>query len=74
MGALFTRTFTLPALHEVWSDLLGSGASDGVLSAGVLRFRSQAEARINALHDQLHAGTYQPLPLTVVEVPKNGPA
>lgn len=70
MGDLFTRTFTLNALREAWDGVLSADLSDGTLSAGVTRFRDDADTRLTELYEQLRTGTYHPLPLVVVPVPK----
>lgn len=60
VGFLFEQAFTLDALYQAWED-----ASQGKRGKrATLEFSRNLGSNLEALHTELHAGTYQPQPYT----------
>jgi CRISPR-associated protein Cas1 len=71
MNASLAAVADLGALTSAWQRVLANDRADDMLSAGVRRFEESADERLAQLSEQLHAGTYQPGTLRVVEIPKD---
>ncbi|MFZ1286127.1 MAG: reverse transcriptase domain-containing protein, partial [Candidatus Phosphoribacter sp.] len=61
---------TLTELEEAWADLLANDLDDNALAPGVARFLEGVDEQLTRLETQLADGTYQPQPLTEVEIAK----
>lgn len=57
-------------LAAAWADVLASDLDDGVLGAGVSRFREDAEENLAQIAADLRAGGYEPGPLTPAGIPR----
>ena len=57
-GQLFDKCFTLPALYAAFE----RSRKNKRKSVSVAMFEHNLGANLQALHDELHSGTYQPLP------------
>ena len=62
--------FTLPALRCAWERVLKKDAQDGDISDSVERFAERVQERLEALAEELRAGTFRPSDLTRVVIPK----
>jgi|TARA_A100001518_G_C1223874_1_gene70088 retron-type reverse transcriptase len=69
IGRLFDQCFTLEALFAAYETARRGKRKTGA----VLRFERDLGANLQALHDELHAGTYAPQPYRRFEVIRNKP-
>jgi len=68
IGHLFEQAFTPDALYQAWQD-----ASHGKRSKrATLEFARNLGPNLDALHQELHAGSYRPQPYTFTQSAKRG--
>lgn len=71
MSTLYAAATTVEALAAAWEELLADDRADGMLSPGAARFAAEADERIAQLTAVLADGSFQPRPLTAVEIAKD---
>lgn len=69
-AAVFRQATAIAALEQAWGKVLGNGGAGGGDGVSPRQFAATAPARLARLHGVLLNGTYQPLPLRRVDIPK----
>lgn len=69
MGDLAARVWAEPALLAAWEDVRDNAYADGDPGTAVAAFEKAALHRLTALARALRDGTWQPRPLTAIDIP-----
>lgn len=70
MGAIYQRAFTEQRLLEAWDTVRESAMADGYTSPEIAKFEEEAARQVSELARALADGSFEPMPVMRVEVPK----
>lgn len=70
--SLMDKVYALATLQAAWQQVQSNKGSHGVDGVSVARFAQQQEQYLQELQQALKAGSYQPLPVKRVFIPKAG--
>ncbi len=67
---MMDKVYAKPTLEAAWRKVARNKGSHGVDGMSVKRFEAQQDKYLTELHETLKNGTYQPLPVKRVYIPK----
>lgn len=70
MGQMLAAAVDLDHLHRVLDEMLGGDRQDGAPSDGLARLSDDADARLAKLATEVLEGTFEPVALTEIVIPK----
>jgi RNA-directed DNA polymerase len=70
--SLVDKVYRAETLKAAWQKVAANGGAAGVDGQSIQRFAARAELYLSALSTALKRGTYTPMPVRRVEIPKGG--
>lgn len=70
--SLIDKVYHLTNLKMAWGTVKANRGSGGIDKVGIPEFDEVAESELQKLHEELRTGTYKPLPVRRVNIPKRG--
>lgn len=70
--SLYDKVYRETSLQAAWERVRSNGGSAGVDKESVKMFETRLQKRLERMHEQLREGTYEPMPVKRVWIPKGG--
>jgi len=70
--SLIDKVYKRKNLEIAWDKVRANQGSGGIDGESISAFAEKFDERLDALHEELRKGTYQPLPVRRVQIPKEG--
>ncbi len=70
--SLIDKVYHLTNLEMAWESVKANGGSGGIDKVSIPAFQTIAQAELARLHEELKEGTYRPMPVRRLLIPKRG--